>query len=223
MKHFVAKISKKITTRRNESYFNRLNWNIFLNRLENVFNEFKELDSTKNIGYFYLHTNAQVFRNDILVHARVNQAQISIGNNRLPFHTLNTSTEEIGKYSVGSERGASLVFSQFVNGKISILLYPQKSDFMSEKRDYLLLAWNKNPDDLTENKIKKYIKIYLKHIYATSVYTAFDYSNYIHRAKVMFIHYLTTRLQEFEIGKFLVGLFTILGAIAAIISINSSK
>ena len=53
MKHFVAKISKKITTRRKESYFNRLNWNIFLNRLENVFNEFKKLDSTKNIGYFY--------------------------------------------------------------------------------------------------------------------------------------------------------------------------
>lgn len=220
MKHFVAKISKKITTRRKESYFNRLNWNIFLNRLENVFNEFKKLDSTQKIGNFYLHTNAQVFRNEIPVHARVNQAQISIGHNSLPFHTLNESNEKIGKYSLGSEKGASLVFSQFVNGKVSILLYPQKSDFMSEKREFLLLAWNKNPNTLTQKKIKKYIKIYLKHIYATSVYTAFDYSNYMHRTKVTLTHYLTTRLQEFELGKFLVGLFTILGAIAAIISIK---
>lgn len=217
MNKFITKISLKFRNKRRENYYNRLNWESFLTRLETAFKNFNKVDNLQYIGNFYFSTNAHEYEKHILSSQRINQAQITFGITTLPYHTLNSTDNS--KYKRGIEKGASIVFSQFANGKISVFLYPQESELMKEKKEWLLLAWNRNPNHLTERKIEKYIMIYLKHIYATSIDSAFDCSNYIHRTKLSIRHAILTGFQEFRISQFIVGLFTVIGAITAVMAL----
>lgn len=67
------------------------------------------------------------------------------------------------------ERGASLVFSQAVNGSILIIMYPYKSDLHSRPEKDIILYHALHPDDITTRIIKKCIKNFLMYARLTSV------------------------------------------------------
>ncbi len=68
-----------------------------------------------------------------------------------------------------SESGASLVFSQAVNGSISIMMYPYKSELHRREEKSIFLYHSLHPDEITSYLIRKCIKNFLMYSRLTSV------------------------------------------------------
>ncbi|ODZ29879.1 hypothetical protein BBN02_23010 [Vibrio parahaemolyticus] len=99
--------------------------------------------------------------------------QLSAGVNPVGVVKKKTEVTEDGKVnksrSTVCESGASLVFSQAVNGAISIMMYPYKSDLHSRTEKNIILYHSLHPDDITSALIKKCIKNFLMYARLTSV------------------------------------------------------
>ncbi|EMK3317946.1 TPA: hypothetical protein I7759_14565 [Vibrio vulnificus] len=100
--------------------------------------------------------------------------QLTACSNEIGITEVHTEITQGGQVTTTEKRheesGASLVFSQAVNGSISVMIYPYKSDLHGRVEDNIVLHHSLNPDNITRSLIKRSIKYFLMYCRCTSIY-----------------------------------------------------
>lgn len=211
MEKIISNISKKLSIARTESYYRRINWLSFIERVQLISEEIKNNKESYKIGEFYFRTNEDTYRNTSCSNYifRMNQAQFWIGNRPVIRHRLGLDENPNSELRYAFEGKASLVFSQSPDGRVAVLLYPMRCELVEDSYKPKILAFKK-PNDLTISKIRKYFKIYLQYIYVTSIDSRFSYCNFKFRFCLTCRDFLI-RLPLKEYFNTVVGIIAILG------------
>lgn len=177
--------AEKLRKAQRLGYIRRVMWLNFEDRLRAVF---AEIDSKGNdaseLGNFYLsfsknsfpaYSPSYVYRFNSL-----NHAQIAVGWRRLGvWHSLGEGA--LLEPKAVMESGATISFSQDITGKVMVLLYPYKSDLAKVNEDNFILLFGADPNDLTEQKLRRLLNTFLRYCAATSMVSAGSYGDYIFR------------------------------------------
>ncbi|WP_296749145.1 hypothetical protein [Thiobacillus sp.] len=185
MKTVLAAATQKLRKAERAGYIRRVMWLSFEDRLHSVFSE---IDSqgvdAGELGNFYLSSSKQSFpaygQPYVFRFNSLNQAQVSVGWRRMGvWHSLGNG--ELLKPNEAMENGAAISFSQDITGKIMVLLSPYKSDVAKVNEDNFILVFGVEPNDLTEERIRKLFKIFFRYCAATSMVSVGSYSDYVFR------------------------------------------
>lgn len=185
MKTALGRAAEKLRKATRLGYIRRVMWLSFEDRLRAVF---AEIDSKGNdaseLGNFYLSfsktsypapSQSYVYRFNSL-----NQAQISVGWRRIGvWHSLGEGPLLEPKEAM--ESGATISFSQDITGKVMVLLYPYKSDLAKVNEDNFILLFGADPNDLTEQKLRRLLNTFFRYCAATSMVSIGSYGDYIFR------------------------------------------
>ncbi|WP_199103203.1 hypothetical protein [Aquitalea sp. ASV11] len=224
----IEKIEAAFKNHKNAGYCRRAAWPLFEDRLSAIFSE--QLKNKAQSLSFYLITSKKndekYFKHYLYRFNIMNSAQITSGQHSLGvWHNIERG-EPLNSAEHATEEGATLIFSQSITGKIMVLITPYKSKLQKINEDDIILAINKNPRDLTNKKIKKFINIYLKYCLATSMISSDTKSLYLFRLKLKFLDF-RNRKHQLKIGaQIILQLVTILigigGIVATILTASNS-
>jgi hypothetical protein len=151
---FIARELKK--RRKNEKIkrFSSINWPIKKQEIDLVFREFNHLFSDSKINFDITTTLNSDFSNKFYVGYDV----IQIG---FPFRWTGNQVVTEGDEQVTmdhkSEHGPTLVISTSELGIINVMLMPAKNDDKKIEVESLLLFTTSNPNDLTRDKVEKFL------------------------------------------------------------------
>lgn len=124
-----------------------------------IYNKFKEYEENcSRIKHYYtFHTTKHH------IDTNENTIQISTGSNPIGW-VVNTETGENlilkPKLKLASEKGCCLVASQCINGNISFIMYPFKSDRHSRKEDFFIIYNNISPEKISERIINNALRFF---------------------------------------------------------------
>ncbi|MEZ9634064.1 hypothetical protein AB4299_12545 [Vibrio cyclitrophicus] len=160
--------SMKISKSTFELERRRLNWKLVVkDKVASHFEEFAA--SAKNSGYPFLLTCRvnEVYEN-------LESIQITSESN----YTGITKSLDNGGSKHDFETGAGLVFSLTPQGNVAIQIRPYRSEWLSRTEENIVIKHDLSPDDITENLIRKYLRIFLLYIRASSVYGTYGTKKY---------------------------------------------
>jgi hypothetical protein len=184
----ILSIAKNLRDERLKAYVRRVMWLSFEERLEQVFNECQALLSESHYGeefgnlYLYIpkphrHYNRTNF---------LRTAQISAGWLRhFVGHTVGIKDPNVEAEEAG-ESGAAIFFTQNIQGKIAVFLYPHSSALSRVNEKQIMLNWGMHPNDLTIKELRKLIRLFLKYNAATSMMSAGRFKHYAFRYCLLF-------------------------------------
>ncbi|MBK5915539.1 hypothetical protein CCR84_14655 [Rhodocyclus purpureus] len=89
------------------------------------------------------------------------------------WHSLGNG--ELLKANEAVENGVAITFSQDITGKIMVLLSPYKSGVAKVNEDNFILVFGVELNDLTEQRIRKLLKIFFRYCAATSMVSVGSY------------------------------------------------
>jgi hypothetical protein len=134
--------------------FSSINWPIKKQEIESIFREFNHLFSDSKMNFDITTTLNSDFSNKFYVGYDV----IQIG---FPFRWTGNQVVTEGDEQVTmdhkSEHGPTLVISTSKLGIINVILMPAKNDDKKIEVESLLLFTTNNPNDLTREKIEKFL------------------------------------------------------------------
>ncbi|HDC4324291.1 hypothetical protein QK281_09475 [Aeromonas hydrophila] len=207
MNHQLKKIASKMNRDQHEAYIRRVMWISFEERLKSVFSEIDSRGTdASTIGLLYFsscHLNDPKYKvKNIYRSNSINQVQISSGWRHLNvWHDFTKNESETLQQA--RELGASISFSQDITGKVTICLFPYKSDLASVDEDNIILGFGREPNALTVKVIRQYIKLFLRYCSATSMQSGSEYSNYLFRLWLMVRDIRNRKKQKFVILRIL--------------------
>lgn len=185
MKAALAASADKLRKAERLGYIRRVMWLSFEDRLRDVFSE---IDSRGNdageLGNFYLSFSKTSYpaygKSYVYRFNSLNQAQISVGWRRLGvWHSLGDG--ELLEPKAAMESGAAISFSQDITGKVMVLLSPYKSDLAKVNEDNFILVFGIDPNDLTEQTIRRLLKTFFRYCAATSMVSVGSFGDYAFR------------------------------------------
>lgn len=175
----VEKLISLLKSKEDEAYIRRVNWIFFEERIEEYFSLLKNSYNFSVFGGLYLINRRKsnfIYNVEYLYKSNfINHIQISTGLRRL--YVYNGIVKDgAEKLESVLESESALVFSQGINGKIMVFLYPYKSSIASVNEENIILHLNVEPHELTEKKIANIVHTYIKYCIATSA-ISFDSKN----------------------------------------------
>jgi hypothetical protein len=167
------------------AYIRRVMWIDFEERLTQAFQDFCPTDScAEAFGHLYLSYSAKLnpayAKGQVLRSNSMNHAQVSTGIRPLKV-AHNLGKGDSSSLFFAYESGAAIVFSQNVAGTISVILYPYKSDLAKIDEHEILIASGLEPNELTLDRITKYLEKFSRYCVATSAHTRSSFSDYAYR------------------------------------------
>lgn len=195
-------------------------WFSFEDRLRAVFAEIDSKgDDASELGNFYLsfsktsfpaYSQSYVYRFNSL-----NQAQVSVGWRRIGvWHSL--GEVELLEPKAAMENGATISFSQDITGKIMVLLSPYKSDLAKVNEDNFILLFGADPNDLTEQKLRRLLKTFFRYCAATSMVSVGNYGDYVFRLWLGLRDVRNRKIQKVVVFRFLEKLLILGLAVAGV-------
>lgn len=197
-------------------------WIDFEHRLKCCFHEMDSMEKEKRyLGNLYLSILREghpCFRKPWIYKSNFqNQAQISTGLRRLGvLHARNKK----GQYKVSEamETGASIVFTQGINGKILVIIYPYKSSLAKTDEDNIIIGFDLEPYKITEERINKYFSIFFKYCAATSAISVGSTSLYVFRIWLLLLDFRNRQIQKRKILAILEKILIIVSPFLAILA-----
>lgn len=186
MKSSLFSSAEKLRKAEHLGYLRRVMWLSFEVRLRTVYSEIDNHgNDAATLGNLYLtfsKTLLPAYRDSrVFQYNSLNQATISAGWRRLGvWHNLNKGEFLETKPKQAMESGAAISFSQDITGKVMVLLSPYKSDLAKVDEDNFILAFGVEPNNLTEQAIRRLLKTFFRYCAATSM-VSYSYSDYIFR------------------------------------------
>ncbi|AQT61497.1 hypothetical protein [Cellvibrio sp. PSBB023] len=177
----IDKLMSLLKSKEDEAYIRRVNWIFFEERIEEYFSSLNNAYNFDALGGLYLINNRKsnpIYNIKYLYKSNfINHIQISTGWRRLNVYK-GIVKDGVEKVEHVLESESALVFSQGINGKIMVFLYPYKSSIASVNEENIILHLNIEPHELTEKKISSILNTYIKYCVATSA-ISFD-SQYLY-------------------------------------------
>lgn len=185
MKTALGSAAEKLRKAERLGYIRRVMWLSFEERLRAVF---AEIDSKGNdaseLGNFYLSFSKTSFpaygQSYVYRFNSLNQAQISVGWRRIGvWHSLGKGA--LLQPKAAMESGATISFSQDITGKVMVLLSPYNSYLAKVNEDNFILLFGTDPNDLTEQKLRRLLNTFFRYCAATSMVSVGSYGDYVFR------------------------------------------
>lgn len=216
----LGSVAEKLRKAERLGYIRRVMWLSFEDRLSAVFAEIENKgNDASELGNLYLsfsktsfpaYSQSYVYRFNSL-----NQAQVTVGWRRISvWHNL--GKEEPQEPKQAEEIGATISFSQDITGKVMVLLSPYKSDLAKVNEDNFILLFGANPNDLTEQKLRRLLNTFFRYCGATSMVSVGSYGDYIFRLWLGLCDIRNRKIQKIVVFRFLEKLLILGLAIAGV-------
>lgn len=199
MKSTFRKSLDRIKNLEKLAFRRRVMWIDFEERLTKIFSEIEKIEKPEDPLKFYLTFSKNSFEcyqhSHIYRFNSLNQAQISSGWHHINvFHSIKLDDPRKPKHT--AEGGAAITFSQGIEGKVIIMLFPFNSDIHKIKEDNIIIGYGINPNNLNERKIRKYLRVFFNYCEATSIISGNNYKSYFFRCWIKFHDIRNKKIQN---------------------------
>jgi hypothetical protein len=228
MKTALAVCAQKLQKAKRDGFIRRVSWLDFEDRLRAVFLEIDNSgEDAIEFGKFYLSFSKKSSSDlDEPLRYRfnsLNDAQVFTGSRHLAVLLRPEDTEsqnedtESQKLQGVMERAAQISFSQEITGKITVMLYPYKSNLSNVNEDNFILRFREEPHNLTEKKIRKVLRVFFRYATATSVVSSGSLGDYAFRQWIELKDFRYRKIKiEHLTGRFLMVVLTAAGVWATL-------
>ncbi|MDH4847917.1 hypothetical protein E8E71_29840 [Pseudomonas sp. BN605] len=214
MKAFL-KYAERIEKDDQKSVARRKMWPAMVERIQSVFDDFKDSHLAHNYGSLYLHDAAHEKLKHLPQHTYLGHLQLTCGLRRLGLSELVTSKENPeGSVKIVLEQDAAMWLAQSPSGAVSVFVAPYKSSLAKMVEENIILGIYSSPEKLTDKVIRQLFSTFFKYLSITSAHHQQSVSEYAWRLWLMYKDARTKKHEGFI--KMVERLLLAAGAVACI-------